>query len=123
MYSFLGMKLDVVCIVNGHGNRVMHSPYETASGNKNQGSYSLYVIAVGIKIEIVCTVILARFSRQLGGRKFDCEISEFIQLVEHCGRDNLISDFCCTLFLLKKIKFSLSQAQVFPGGWGFAWVI
>ena len=54
---------------------------------------------VGIKIEIVCTVILARFSRQLVGRKFDREISEFIQLVEHCDGDKFISIFCCTLIL------------------------
>ena len=80
--------------------------YGTTRGNENQGPYNT---SVGIKIETICTIILACCSRQLVGRKFDCEISEFIQLVEHCVGDKFISDFCCTLFLLKKIKFSLKH--------------
>ena len=67
-----------------------YSPYNSVQyiqwARKNRGSpYSPYGAALGTEIEEVCTVSLARFSRQLVGKKFDCKISAFNQFAEHCG--------------------------------------
>ena len=70
---------------------ILNGPY---SGHENRGNlYSQCGTTTSMKIEVVCTISLERFSRQLIDRNFHCKISEFSQFAEHCGRDKFIFVF------------------------------
>ena len=90
---FMGTEFEAVRII-------LFSLY---NGHRNWGSlYSLYCRTVGTEIKAVCTVSLARVSRQRIGRNFDCKISEFNQFAEHCGWDKFISVYAVLWFYCRK---------------------
>ena len=54
---------------------------------------------------------------------FDYKIMILVIIVEHYGKDKIISVLKLLYFnFIEEIKLSLSQERVFPEGWGFAWV-